>query len=56
MAREILGPDGGSIKLDIDPFLKRCLMEGLDDIGLTLEKREHIDRFEETSRLSRPWA
>jgi 3-isopropylmalate/(R)-2-methylmalate dehydratase small subunit len=54
--QEIRGPDGGAIKFDIDPFLKRCLIEGLDDIGLTLEKREHIDRFEETSRLSRPWA
>jgi 3-isopropylmalate/(R)-2-methylmalate dehydratase small subunit len=54
--QEIRGPDGGSIKFDIDPFLKRCLIEGLDDIGLTLEKAEHIDRFEEASRLSRPWA
>src|SRR4029077_4410482 len=35
--QEIRGPDGGVIRFDIDPFLKRCLMEGLDDIGLTLE-------------------
>ena len=55
-AQEIRGPDGGVIKFGIDPFLKRCLIEGLDDIGLTLEKEEAIDRFEETSRLSRPWA
>jgi 3-isopropylmalate/(R)-2-methylmalate dehydratase small subunit len=54
--QEIRGPDGGAIKFDIDPFLKRCLIEGLDDIALTLEKREHIDRFEEVSRMSRPWA
>jgi 3-isopropylmalate/(R)-2-methylmalate dehydratase small subunit len=54
--QEIRGPDGGAIKFDIDPFLKRCLIEGLDDIALTLEKREHIDRFEESSRLQRPWA
>jgi 3-isopropylmalate/(R)-2-methylmalate dehydratase small subunit len=54
--QEIRGPDGGVIKFDIDPFLKRCLIEGLDDIGLTLEKAEHISRFEEHSRLSRPWA
>src|SRR3979490_2505016 len=37
-AQEITGPDGGVIHFDIDPFRKRCLMEGLDDIGLTLEK------------------
>lgn len=54
--QEICGPDGGAIKFNIDPFLKRCLMEGLDDIALTLEKGEAIARFEEVSRLSRPWA
>jgi 3-isopropylmalate/(R)-2-methylmalate dehydratase small subunit len=54
--QEIRGPDGGVIRFDIDPFLKRCLMEGLDDIALTLEKAEHISRFEEASRLQRPWA
>ena len=54
--QEIRGPDGGAIKFDIDPFLKRCLMEGLDDIGLTLEKADAISRFEEASRLQRPWA
>jgi len=54
--QEICGPDGSAIKFDIDPFLKRCLIDGLDDIALTLEKREHIDRFEEVSRMSRPWA
>ena len=54
--QEIRGPDGGVIHFDIDPFLKRCLMEGLDDIGLTLEKAEHIDSFETESRTRRPWA
>ena len=54
--QEIRGPDGGAIKFDIDPFLRRCLMEGLDDIGLTLEKADAISRFEEASRLQRPWA
>src|SRR6478735_8960042 len=44
--QEIRGPDGGVIHFDIDPFLKRCLMEGLDDIGLTLEKAHHIGAFE----------
>ena len=54
--QEIRGPDGGKIHFDIDPFRKRCLMEGLDDIGLTLEKAEDIESFERHSRLERPWA
>ena len=53
--QEIRGPDGGVIRFDIDPHLKRCLIEGLDDIGLTMEKAEHIDRFEAESKLRRPW-
>jgi 3-isopropylmalate/(R)-2-methylmalate dehydratase small subunit len=55
-AQEIRGPDGGAIRFDIDPFRKRCLIEGLDDIGLTLEKADAIDAFEARSRLERPWA
>jgi 3-isopropylmalate/(R)-2-methylmalate dehydratase small subunit len=54
--QEIRGPDGGVIHFDIDPFRKRCLLEGLDDIGLTLEKADAIDDFEARSRLERPWA
>jgi len=55
-AQEIRGPDGGVIKFDIDPHRKRCLIEGLDDIGLTLEKAEHIEAFEQQNAASRPWA
>ena len=55
-AQGIRGPDGGVIKFDIDPFRKRCLMEGLDDIGLTLEKGDAIGTFEARSRTERPWA
>ena len=55
-AQEIRGPDGGVIKFDIDPFRKRCLMEGLDDIGLTLEKGDAIEAFEARSKHDRPWA
>jgi 3-isopropylmalate/(R)-2-methylmalate dehydratase small subunit len=55
-AQEIRGPDGGVIHFDIDPFRKRCLMEGLDDIGLTLEKAEAIEAFEQSARAARPWA
>ena len=54
--QEIRGPDGGVIKFDIDPFRKRCLIEGLDDIGLTLEKGDAIDAFEGKARTERPWA
>jgi 3-isopropylmalate/(R)-2-methylmalate dehydratase small subunit len=55
-AQEIRGPDGGVIRFEIDPFRKRCLMEGLDDIGLTLEKEGAIEQFEQRACLERPWA
>jgi 3-isopropylmalate/(R)-2-methylmalate dehydratase small subunit len=55
-AQEIRGPDGGVVHFDIDPFKKRCLLEGLDDIGLTMEKATAIRSFEEKSALARPWA
>ena len=54
--QEIRGPDGGVIHFDIDPFFKRCLIEGLDDIGLTMEKAHHIEAFETEHRTRRPWA
>ena len=54
-AQEIRGPDGGAIRFEIDPFRKRCLMEGLDDIGLTLEKADAIEAFERASQAQRPW-
>ncbi|HET9574386.1 MAG TPA: 3-isopropylmalate dehydratase small subunit, partial [Methyloceanibacter sp.] len=43
-------------KFDVDPHRKRCLMEGLDDIGLTMEKADAIADFEGKSRTARPWA
>jgi len=55
-AQEIRGPDGGVIKFDVDPHRKRCLIEGLDDIGLTLEKADAIETFEQQNAASRPWA
>ena len=55
-AQEIRGPDGGVIKFDVDPFRKRCLIEGLDDIGLTMEKADAISEFESKARSHRPWA
>jgi 3-isopropylmalate/(R)-2-methylmalate dehydratase small subunit len=53
--QEIRGPDGGSIRFDIDSFRKHCLLNGLDDIGLTMEKDKKIDGFEKKSAQSRPW-
>jgi 3-isopropylmalate/(R)-2-methylmalate dehydratase small subunit len=55
-AQEIRGPDGGVINFDIDPFRKHCLLNGLDNIGLTLEKQELIDAFEAKTQTARPWA
>jgi len=51
----ISGPDGGSVHFDIDPFRKHCLLEGLDDIGLTLKKGDSIDTFEDQQKASQPW-
>jgi 3-isopropylmalate/(R)-2-methylmalate dehydratase small subunit len=53
--QEIKGPDGGTVHFDIDPFRKRCLLEGLDDIGLTMEKKSSIDDFEQKQKESQPW-
>jgi 3-isopropylmalate/(R)-2-methylmalate dehydratase small subunit len=53
--QEIKGPDGGTVHFDIDPFRKRCLLEGLDDIGLTMEKKPEIDDFEARQKDSQPW-
>jgi 3-isopropylmalate/(R)-2-methylmalate dehydratase small subunit len=55
-AQEIRGPDGGTVKFEIDPFRKHCLMNGLDDIGLTMEKKASIDAYEEKARTARAWA
>jgi 3-isopropylmalate/(R)-2-methylmalate dehydratase small subunit len=54
-AQEIKGPDGGTVKFDIDEFRKHCLLNGLDDIGLTMQKAEHIDAYENKQRQSQPW-
>jgi 3-isopropylmalate/(R)-2-methylmalate dehydratase small subunit len=54
-AQEITGPDGGRIRFEIDAFRKHCLLNGLDDIGLTLEKASAIESFEARNRTSQPW-
>jgi 3-isopropylmalate/(R)-2-methylmalate dehydratase small subunit len=53
-AQEIRGPDG-VIRFEIDSFRKHCLLNGLDDIGLTLKKSTHIEAFEQKSAAERPW-
>ena len=53
--QEIKGPDGGTVHFDIDPFRKHCLLNGLDDIGLTMEKKAEIDDFEARQKEAQPW-
>ncbi len=54
-AQEIKGPDGGTISFEIEEFRKHCLIEGLDDIGLTMKKQDSITTFEEKLTAVRPW-
>ena len=53
--QKIISEDGSSIDFDIDEFRKKCLIEGLDDIGLTLQKKEKITQYEATLKSSHPW-
>ncbi|NCO86086.1 MAG: 3-isopropylmalate dehydratase small subunit [Rhodobacterales bacterium] len=54
-AQTITLSDGQVITFDIDPFRKHCLLNGLDDIGLTMEKAASIDAYEDAAAQSRPW-
>lgn len=54
-AQEITTSAGQAIPFEVDPFRKHCLLEGLDDIGLTLEKAAAIESFEASAAQSRPW-
>lgn len=54
-AQEISGPDGGAVSFEVDPYRRHCLLNGLDDIGLTLEKKDSIRDYEARKRLSQPW-
>ena len=51
----ISGPDGGTIPFELDSFRRHCLLNGLDDIGLTMEKAEVIDDFEAGYARRTPW-
>ncbi|HEY7084090.1 MAG TPA: 3-isopropylmalate dehydratase small subunit [Hyphomicrobiaceae bacterium] len=54
--QEIRGPDGGVVKFAMDAFRKRCLLEGLDNIGLTLKNEKAIGDYEAKAEAARPWA
>jgi 3-isopropylmalate/(R)-2-methylmalate dehydratase small subunit len=54
--QEIRGPDGGVVHFEIDPFRKHCLLNGLDDIGLTKQKQTKIASYEGKAKTARPWA
>jgi 3-isopropylmalate/(R)-2-methylmalate dehydratase small subunit len=53
--QEIRGPDGGVVTFEIDVHRKHCLLNGLDDIDLTMVKSDQIERFEGKSKAARPW-
>jgi 3-isopropylmalate/(R)-2-methylmalate dehydratase small subunit len=55
-AQTVAAPGGETIAFKIDPFKKRCLVEGLDDIGLTLQYGGAMTEFEAADRARRPWA
>ena len=54
-AQTVTSSDGQSFPFEIDPHQRRCLLEGLDDIALTLERAPAIDAFEARAAQSRPW-
>jgi len=54
-AQEITTSDGEVIKFDVDAHRKHCLLEGLDDIGQTMQKKASIDAFEAQASAARPW-
>ena len=54
-AQTVQGPDGKVDTFEIDAFRKHCLINGLDDIGLTLQKEAALKAYETTTATSRPW-
>ena len=53
--QKIILADENVVEFVIDPFRKKCLIEGLDDIALTLQKKDKISKYEESIKLSHPW-
>lgn len=54
-AQTISRPDGETVHFDVEPFRKHCLLNGLDDIGLTEQKGAEIAAYEQEARQTRPW-
>ena len=54
-AQEITRPNGATVRFGIDDFRRACLLDGLDDIGLTMQKMDRIDAFEAAQREQQPW-
>ena len=54
-AQTITGPDGGEITFEVEEFKKHCLMNGLDDVGLTMEHEGKITSFEDDRKVTKPW-
>jgi 3-isopropylmalate/(R)-2-methylmalate dehydratase small subunit len=54
-AMEIRGPDGGMVKFEVDAFRRQCLLNGWDDIGLTLRDEDKITAYEARHKADAPW-
>ena len=54
-SQKVTRPDGGVIFFELDSFKKKCLLNGLDDIGLTMQKVDTIENFEEEADINQPW-
>ncbi|HEV2264727.1 MAG TPA: 3-isopropylmalate dehydratase small subunit [Stellaceae bacterium] len=54
-SQTVTRPDGQVVRFEIDPFRKHCLLDGLDDIGLTLKKESAIAKFEDRRKQAQPW-
>ena len=54
-AQEVRTPAGEAFKFEVDPFRKHCLLNGLDDIGLTLQAADNIREYEAKTKQVRPW-
>ena len=53
--QEIIRPDGEAVTFEVDEFRRHCLLNGLDDVALTLEKNAEIEQFEGTQKTATPW-
>ncbi len=54
-SQTITGPDGGEITFEVEEFKKHCLLNGLDDVGLTMEHEDKITSFEDDRKVTQPW-